>query len=398
MSEHSKEFLSAKLIQLNQEGVDLVKDQERKFKRFISNLGKTSPIEPPPKKTVFTPTYCSTCLNHANLKNEPLILERQASKKSLDKAFDGVKEVYFSGGGGAGCAYPSAVKYASDFGLDLSKVEVSCGASVGAIMALGVALEVKAEDLQPLLAGMPTASFQDWSVWNFITKFSTTWGICRGQSMPSYFRQLIKDRTGLDDPTFKELHDAGFKKELRITSTNVSTGEIDVFSYKTKPDIKVAETVALSCFIPAVFPAIRIMNTEGKFDIHTDGGFIQNFPWGIGAKKVVPNEQRLGFVLVNSFSKAQRKNITTFFEYIYNLFILNMFQRPLSLTEEQRQRTVTIELNHNPIDFTPDPPQLKYLEESSYKAVKTLAEQICETSQSPTPPPSPSKPSFKIKK
>ena len=374
----NKMILSAKLIQLNHEGIDLLKEQKQEFKQFIDHLGEPNKKASTPKQSTFSPVYCHRCANNGHKKNDITnFSEKLRVKRTIDKAFEGVKEVYFSGGGGAGCALPSAVNYATHFGLDLSEVEVSCGGSVGAIMALGVGLDVKAEDLQLLLADMPTANFQDWSIWNILTKFRSTWGLCRGQFMPNYFKKMIKERTGLTDPTFKELYDAGFRKELRIMSTNVSKGETEVFSYKTTPDIKVAKTVADSCAIPVFFPVKRMMNEDGEFDIHTDGAVINNYPWGMGAKSVVPNEQRLGFALVNSFSKTQYTRITTFSEYIYNLFMLVLFQRPLSLTEEQRQRTVEIHLTHNPINFTPSETEQKYLEKQSYIAVKKLAEQIC---------------------
>lgn len=385
----SKMQLSAKLIQLNYEGEDSLKEQEQQFKYFIDNLGVSTEKTSTPKR-VFSPAYGHCCSNATCQKNNTANLSKKSAvKKTKDKAFEGVTELYFSGGGGAGCAFPSAVNYASRCGLDLSKVEVSCGASVGSIIALGVALDVKAGDLQPLLAAMPTTNFQDWSIWNIITKFRSTWGLCRGQFMPNYFKQMIKERTGLDDPTFKELYDAGFRKELRIMTTNVSKGETEVCSYKTTPDIKVAKTVADSCAIPVFFPVKRMMNEDGEFDVHTDGAVINNYPWGMGAKGVVPNEKRLGFALVNSFSKTQYTRITTFSGYLYNLFMLVLFQRPLSLTEEQRQRTVQIHLEHNPIDFTPSPSQQQYLEKQSRIAVKKLAKQICQDDI--TPPLSPHK-------
>lgn len=374
MPKYTNMQLSSRLIQLNQQGTDLVKTAERKFTHFISTLKKSAPIpiQAPIQAKLFTPIYGKTHLSN-----------KAQQQETLDKnAFNGVKELYFSGGGGAGCAYPSAVKYASDFGLDLTKVEVVCGVSVGSIVALGIALNAKAPELQAILSSMPTASFQDWSFWNIAIKFKNTWGFCRGQSMPNYFKQLIKERTGLDDPTFKEFHDAGFKKELRIVTTNVSTGQPNVFSYHTTPDMKVAEIVALSCSIPIVFPPKRIMNKDGTFDVHTDGGILKNFPWGMGATKTVSCDQRLGFALDNLitttalYPKKQGNSITTFIDYLYQLFIIMLIEKPLLLTEEERQRTVVIRVNYNPIDFTPSPSKLKYLEDASYAAVKKLAENI----------------------
>lgn len=348
-----------------QKNLTVVQAEKEKFNKFIGNLTANKF-----QKNIFVPLY------QRNSHNSGIFFKKNA--------FQGVKELYFSGGGGAGCAYPSAVKYASDFGLDLSKIEVVCGVSVGAIIALGIALNVEAKNLQIILSKMPTASFQDWSLYHIVRKFHRTWSICRGQAMPDYFKQLIKEKTGLDDPTFKELNDSGFKKELRIITTNISKGKQEVFSYKTTPDIKVAETVALSCSIPFVFPPKRIMNKEGSFDLHTDGGLIKSLPWGLGSKKGATEENRLGFALINSvstekeMSEREEKKILTFLEYVYHLFVLTVVQRPFDLTKKEKKRTIAIKLNYNPMNFAPSPAQQKYLDDQSYKAVEKLVKEWIE--------------------
>lgn len=374
---------SSRVIQLSYEekrGVNPLENQRLKFEAFVNNLSQQATAKQPDLNTlkIFTPKFSvsDTCLKKLA---SPL-------HASAQNAFEGVKEIYFSGGGGAGCAYPSAVKCAVDSGLDLSKVEVVCGASVGAIVALGIGIDAEADELIQILSNMPTTSFQDWNIWT-IYKFLTTWGLCRGQAMPNYFKALLKEKTGIDDPTFKELYEAGYKKELRIVTTNISKGESKVFSYKSTPDEKVADIVSLSCAIPFVFPPKRIMNEEGSFDLHTDGAILRNFPWKAGGAQHCTDKERLGFAIANSITstamhtKKNGNSITNFREYMRYLFRLIVFEKTLMLTEEEMQRTVVIQVNYNPFDFSPSPPLLKYLEESSDAAVKAFTEKTnCEPS------------------
>ncbi len=149
--------------------------------------------------------------------------EKQAEKEQpldqgLQHALASVEELFIAGGGGAGRTLPGAFLEARKYGLDMDRVKVVCGTSVGSIVALGVTLKVPLEMMVQNLDEMPTDKFQDWS-FESLLKFPVRWGLCKGEAMPDYFRQMIKRYTGLDDPTFQELYEAGFKKELRVVTT-----------------------------------------------------------------------------------------------------------------------------------------------------------------------------------
>lgn len=301
--------------------------------------------------------------------------------KHPSEAFQEVEELYFSGGGGAGRAYPSAIKTAVEHGLHLKKVKVVCGTSVGCIPALGIALEIEATQLDETLKKMPTHSFQDWSMWHVMKNFRHTWGVCRGEAMPKYFRDFIKQWTGLNDPTFKELYDAGYKKEIRIVTFNITEKKIEVFSYKTKPNVKLSQAAGLACAVPVIFPPMRLVTPDGRTTLHTDGGIIKNYPWGVGSSEHVPHHKRLGFALVNDATESALNSqtdtpIDSFMTYLYHLITGIIFQQAFGLTEEEKRRTVAIRIKHNPMDFTPSPEKQKLLDEAAANAVRKLAMQI----------------------
>lgn len=305
-------------------------------------------------------------------KKKDALLETPEAKNFLND----VEELYFSGGGGAGGALPAAVEEAVRHGLDLKKVKRVVAASVGVFVAMAIVLEIPAEELQALLDRMPRDSFQDWDWWQSLCGFAQTWGWCKGEAMTDYFRSIIKERTGLDDPTFRELYEAGFTKELCIVTTNVTQGGIGKFSYKETPDKKVAEVLTLACSVPLVYPPKWVVNSKGERELHTDGGIINNYPWGVGSSESVTNEKRLGFVFVNKavgYSMDGIKNITdSFWKYMGQTFWIFIFRHPLSLGDDVKRRTAAIQVDYNPLKFQPNEEQQAELSKAGRKSIRNL--------------------------
>lgn len=312
-------------------------------------------------------------------------VQKPELKESLT-ILSSVEELFISGGGGAGRTLPGAFKEATKFGLDMDKVKVVCGTSVGTIVALGIALGVPIDGMTKVLSDMPTDDFQDWNIIESILKFPVRWGICRGEAMPNYFKLVIKELTGLEDPTFQELYDAGYRKELRIVTTNLDKGDITVFSHKTTPHKKVASTVALSCSVPILYPPQWIVSPDGKRELHTDGGVLKNYPFGVGSDAKVPLEKQLGFIFVNGatarkLNGEQKPFIQSFIQYLATLLSAIVFQHPLTLPEPVKQRTVAIRVNHNPFRFSATPEEQRMLDEAGAQGVRSLVLQMIKRQQ-----------------
>lgn len=73
--------------------------------------------------------------------------------------------------------------------------------------------------------------------------------------------------------TFRQLYEKT-KKELVVVTVNVSTGEAEYHSHKTKPDFVVASSVYASMCVPLVCQPMKI---NGSF--YFDGGILDNFPF-----------------------------------------------------------------------------------------------------------------------
>jgi predicted acylesterase/phospholipase RssA len=292
-----------------------------------------------------------------------------------------VRELYFGGGGGAGRSYAEAIKEAGRFGLDLNKVRVVVGTSVGAIMALGVALDVDVDQYHDVLEKIPADKFQDWQLTDALSNFSHTWGWCKGEYMPKYFQKFIYERTGLIDPTFQELYDAGYKKELRVIATNLDKREITVFSHINTPHQKIADIVALSSSVPFVFPPKYITSADGVRELHTDGGILKNCPFGVGSPFDTPLEEQLGFIIDSAVSQESAPverdyKIKSFAQYVISILSLIIYQHSLALSDKELSRTVAIRVNHSPIKFTASEEEQRKLNEAGAQGVRTLIHQL----------------------
>ncbi len=72
--------------------------------------------------------------------------------------------------------------------------------------------------------------------------------------------------------TFKELFDLT-GKHLCVVTVNVSTAQAEYHSYKTKPNLRVADSVYASMCVPFLCQPMKI---DGSF--YFDGGILDNFP------------------------------------------------------------------------------------------------------------------------
>lgn len=299
--------------------------------------------------------------------------------RELRHTFRKVRELFIAGGGGAGRSLPGGMIEAVKFGLDLSKVEVVCATSVGTIMGLGIVLGVPPNEMSKMLDEMPTDQFQDWSV-SSIADFFQNWGLCEGKFMPSYFRKIIKHYSGLNDPTFEELY-AKTHKEFRVIVANVSKKKMTVLSHKTKPKMKVAEAVGLSCSVPILYPPKWFSDENGDLEAFADGGIIKNYPWGVGSDPNRPLDEQLGFIFVNNsaayaLNDDTDKGLIGFRDYLCNLLTMAVFQDPLCLPDSVKARTVAISLGWNPLKFTATPEEQRGLDKAGKLGTRRLVKQI----------------------
>jgi predicted acylesterase/phospholipase RssA len=314
--------------------------------------------------------------------DEPKDLSFPTPEGELRTILSPVKEIYLAGGGGAGRALPGAIEEACKYGLNPSKLEGIISTSVGAMMGLTMALGVPPHLYKKVLADMPADKYQDWSL-RSILQFFTTWGLCAGNTMPEYFKKLIKEWTGLDDPTFLQLYQAGFTTEFGVVATNVTKHKMKVFSYKTTPHEKVAAKVALSCGVPILYPPQWHINEKGEKELLTDGGLVGNYPWNAGNPRLSLDE-KLGIIFVNTPTHQRREENNpphTFWEYLWSIISMYMFQEPI-IEESIKARTIAIDAGKlSRSNFDADPEGQKKIDEVGRVAVSRFIRHLSATQQ-----------------
>lgn len=201
------------------------------------------------------------------------------------------RNLVFKGGGVRGIAYMGALE-ALEQEKVLQKIERVAGSSAGAIAATLACFRLPVYEIVDLfnsldLARVPQTSATGKARYK-LPQLSNTENIRRlvekyGWYSSAYFHEwlgeVIASQCGRNPrATFNDLHLRGYR-ELYIAAANLSRKRTEFFSYKTTPDVAVADAVRLSMSIPLFFEAIRFDGKEfGKGDYYVDGGLFDNYP------------------------------------------------------------------------------------------------------------------------
>lgn len=271
-----------------------------------------------------------------------------------------LKNIVFEGAGIRGIGYSGAISELENNGL-LRGVENVAGTSAGAITALVVALGYSPGEIKNIITGTDFKKFNDGRYlfaggFNRMNKF---FGWYRGKGFEHWIEQLIKQKTGNGNITFRQMNDMGLK-DLYVTGTCINKQQLVVFSRHTYPDMPVKDAVRISMSIPLYFEAVFIdkqgkvihhpKNKEG-LNIMVDGGFTGNFPIWLfdslpGTRtstigfRIDRDEQILNDQTSGGLAPFEVKNISQYVSALYNLTIENLNRQ--QLTAADWQRTVSI--------------------------------------------------------
>ena len=248
------------------------------------------------------------------------------NSKSLDKVkLESVEKLVFEGGGVKGIAFLGSLYVMKE---QLSKVKSFAGTSVGSIAATLMAIGYQLDETKEIMWNTDFRKFFDHEynipvdVYSFVEKY----GICSGNNFSKWISQLIKNKTGNESYTFKNLwQDKNI--ELVLTTSNISYLNPLYISYKNYPNMPIKDAIRMSMSIPMVFTPVKF---EG--DYFADGGVIDNYPIHVFDGKypgdldainerVPPNKNTIGFRLITDYDdtsnsesrkKYEIKNVSSF--------------------------------------------------------------------------------------
>ncbi|UOQ78842.1 patatin-like phospholipase family protein [Hymenobacter sp. 5516J-16] len=230
------------------------------------------------------------------------------------------RNLVMEGGGIRGIAYGGALLELERRGV-LAGLQRVGGTSAGAIQAALLAVGYSAQEIREVVNSTPVQRLNDGRLLFFggSTRLVRQFGWYRGDEFARYMSELIGRKTQLPDLTLGQLHALVQQaparyRDLYTTGTNLTTQRVQVFSYETHPNLRVADAVRISTSIPLYFRAV-LLDTQGRVvrrpakgqevEVLVDGGLLANYPidlfdhpryWAAGAARATAGATPAPFV------------------------------------------------------------------------------------------------------
>lgn len=192
-----------------------------------------------------------------------------------------------------------------------AKIENVAGTSSGAIVGTLLSMGYNATEMKDIMYNMKVQRFNDGG-WFFIGgqhRLRKHFGWYKGVALERWIGDLIQQKTGNADITFRQLHELALKdkryKNIYITATNLTRQKLEVFSWQTYPDMCIKTAVRASFSVPLYFEATLLdsnghevnKNSVVPCQAYVDGGIVANYPLNI-FDNGTPNMETLGLDLV----------------------------------------------------------------------------------------------------
>lgn len=203
------------------------------------------------------------------------------------------RNLVMEGGGIRGIAYGGALQELEARGVLVGLRRVG-GTSAGAIQAALLAVGYSPQEIIAVINQTPVQQLNDGRLMFFggSTRLLKQYGWYRGDEFTRYLSRLVARKTQQPNLTLGQLHNLAQQhptryRDLYTTGTNLTTQRVQVFSYETNPDMRVADAVRISMSIPLYFRAV-LLNQQGQVvqrpvkgqpvEVLVDGGLLANFP------------------------------------------------------------------------------------------------------------------------
>ena len=184
------------------------------------------------------------------------------------------KDLVFEGGGVKGIAYVGAMEILEKHNI-LQQIMRVGGTSAGSINAVLFAAGYSVREMLNVLSKLNFNDFKDdsWGTLRDMKRLKNEYGWYKGDYFREWIGDLLKNKTGSSDITFKALKKYS-NKDLYVYASNLSTEFGEIYSPEHTPRMRVADAVRRSMSIPLFFRAIK----DDRNDIFVDGGVINNYP------------------------------------------------------------------------------------------------------------------------
>lgn len=213
----------------------------------------------------------------------------------------GFHGIVFKGGGVKGMAYVGALQALENKGVTAASMTYFAGSSAGSIIAAMMAAGVSVKELERKLYGIDWQKVMDGSHFLGFELINLVrfYGLYKGQYLEdAVIETLLHQQTGIARITFKQLYEQT-GKFLRVTGTNLTDNELNVFDPHSAPDMPVSKAVHISACVPLFFRSV-----EYKSKYFVDGGTLRNLDLTAFEGYIDPPERALAMDLVDTAPPA----------------------------------------------------------------------------------------------
>lgn len=221
-----------------------------------------------------------------------------------------ITHITLSGGGACGIAYLGCIRFLRVERL-LTHVRHVSGASIGALFAAIIALDIPYEHLERLVRKHITTPV-NFSMAQILNTF-TNLGIDDGAFMTLMLREYLQEAYGVDDMTFIELTKKT-GKHLVISANCVETMRPMYFSVNTTPDLSILRAVHASMSVPILVMPCKIGELH-----YSDGGTCDNLPVACFDEQPHEKNNHLAFIISppNASATVTSNPMSSFMCYVF---------------------------------------------------------------------------------
>ncbi|KAH9524747.1 hypothetical protein Btru_027689 [Bulinus truncatus] len=160
----------------------------------------------------------------------------------------------------------------------MKQIKRFAGTSAGSMTAALLTVGYDSHDLEEFFKLNLNDLLLDhsWGFLSLVPNLFRIYGWDPGERIYRWFGEKIKEKTGKEDITFKEVYNT-FDRELCIVVTNVNQMTPLYCHPKTTPDMPIRLAVRMSLGIPGLFGAVEYTQ-HGHTDLFVDGGVLCNYP------------------------------------------------------------------------------------------------------------------------
>lgn len=155
------------------------------------------------------------------------------------------------------------------------------GTSSGGIIALLLSLNYTPDDMKKIIYDVNPEEYYSYSSNKVVNlfycilnslKIYNKYGCINKDKYISFFKNIIKNKTGNSESTFKQLYEST-GKTLILTGTCINKRQTHYYNHISNPDMKLYDAIYITTALPYLFEPFKWGD-----DILVDGGILENFP------------------------------------------------------------------------------------------------------------------------